>query len=279
MALAVLTLLFAGCGKKEEDTSIPVQTEEKNDKILPYEEKPKENPLLPVEPVPEEEETIKENTVEISKPIKEEYGNDEVTLLTKEVNDVTVILPEYPEAADEINAFFIDRNAAWEDTVGLYAELAEEAYTELLEDEEWKCRELERQYTLKRLDDKMISIVEDLRIYMGEEPAKVVRVAYNFETATGKRLMLKDVADDLDEIHTESTAYIKELLTEPEYAEILNKNYAGRIPDILTDSTWYTADGGLYIICNTKIIASEKQGIMEFFLPYDEVDVICNQFQ
>lgn len=224
--------------------------------------------------IAEPEEVI---SAQVSKTVKEAYGNDRITLLTKEVNDVCITMSGNEDAQEEINAFFAERNRALEDTVELYTDLVETAYyawRDAGESTEWKPYELVRKYSVKRVDEQMICIVEDSYVYTGGDRGNAVRVAYNFDTWTGSRLSLETAASHLDEIRMESIAYIGELLQEPEYARVLKSNYTDYLEDILTDGTWYTDEAGLYVICNEDVIAPAKEGIMEFFLPYEEVDVI-----
>lgn len=271
--------MCAGCGKKE--TAIDTEMQEEQPEAI-AEAQPDADMAADADDTEAEEAEQEEITAEVSDIVKEEYGNDQITLMTKRVNDVRVTIPDNEDAAEEINAFFEERNRALEDTIAMYADLVETAYyawqdkaEEAGEDAgEWKPYEFGREYSVKRLDEQMICIVEDGWVYTGGERTVYTRMSYNFDTWTGSRLSLETAASHLDEIRMESIAYIGELLLEPEYADILKKNYADHLEDILTDNTWYTDEEGLYIICNEDIIAPAKEGIIEFFLPYDEVDVI-----
>lgn len=275
-AFICVMLLLTGCGKDEavveQQGEVPVAEQTKEEAVI---EKETEEPEVITDEIQETEaETL---AADITKTIKEAYGNDDITLLTKEVNDISVVIPGNELAEEEINAFFKARNEAWEDTVELYVEVVEDAYYEWEEDddeEEWETYAIGREYELKRLDEQMLCVVENTFVKTGGEKTNYVRVAYNFDTWTGKRLSLEEAASHLDEIRTESLAYIGELLQEEEYEDILKDNYTGYLEDILTDSTWYTDEKGMYVICNEDIIAPARAGIMEFFLPYDEVDVI-----
>lgn len=275
-AFICVMILLAGCGKDEAvgepQEEAPAVEQTKEEAVI--EEETKAPEVITDEIQENETEVLK---ADITKTIKEAYGNDEITLLTKEVNDISVVVPGNEHAEAEINAFFEARNKAWEDTVELYVKVVEDAYHEWKEDddgEEWESYAIGRAYELKRLDEQMLCVVEDTFVKSGGEKTDYVRVAYNFDTWTGKRLTLEEAASHLDEIRTESLAYIEELLQEEEYEDVLKDNYTSYLEDILTDSTWYTDEKGMYVICNEDIIAPARAGIMEFFLPYDEVDVI-----
>lgn len=273
---AGILCICAGCGKKEAaaDTEVAKEQPETVTEVQPDAETAADEADEAEEAEPEEN-----ITAELSDIVTEEYGNDQITLMTKRVNDIRVTILDNEDAADDINAFFEERDRALEDTIEVYTDLVETAYFAWKDQDdeeagEWKPYEFGREYSIKRLDEQMICIVEDGYVYTGGERTVHTRISYNFDTWTGSRLSLETAASHLDEIRMESLAYIGELLLEPEYADILKKNYTDYLEDILTDNTWYTNEEGLYIICNEDIIAPAKEGIMEFFLPYDEVDVI-----
>ena len=103
-------------------------------------------------------------------------------------------------------------------------------------------------------------------------------MAYNFDSRTGERLTLADAASDLDEIRSESVRYMGEQIQKPEWEISVNDDYANHLEDVLTDATWYTDADGFHIICNASVIAGRAAGTFEFLLPYDEVDVIAEQY-
>lgn len=273
-----LAMLLTGCAKNEDTADVPSETP-----VLETEEAVKaetETVMITDEIVEPLEEPLP--AAEITEVIKEAYGDEEVTLLTKEVNDIAVSIPENEHAQELINAFFRERNEAWESTVELYTEVVEDSYEDWEEEDDgddWELYEIGRLYELKRLDEQMLCVVENTFVKKGGEQTNHVRVAYNFDTWTGKRLSLEEAASHLDEIRMESLAYIGKMLQRDKYEGVLKNNYTEYLEDMLTDSTWYTDDKGMYVICNEDIIAPAKAGIMEFFLPYDEVDVIDEMYQ
>lgn len=271
-------ILLTGCAKKEEAVDEPSEVPVLETEAETIQQEEVQDVLEEI-PEPVEEELP---TADITETIKEAYGDDEVTLLTKEVNDISVRIPENEHAQESINAFFQERNEAWETTVGLYTEVIEDSYLaweESDDDEDWETQEIGRLYELKRLDDQMLCVVENTFVKKGSDQESHVRVSYNFDTWTGKRLSLEEAASHLDEIRTESLAYIGEMLQNEKYEGVLKNNYTEYLEDMLTDATWYTDEKGMYVICNEDIIAPVKAGIIEFFLPYDEVDVIDEVYQ
>jgi len=237
---------------------------------------------------------------------------DNETLLAIRSNQIKVTIEENQEAEEAVNRFFEDRNADWRATVETYREMAERDLSERKsmepEPEEesgagaeeespedsgaepsgydflsWSSYKLGRIYRVMRADEEIISIVEDSYEYRGDRTGgdyvNEVRVAYNFDARTGERMWLEDVASDLDEIRQKSTEYMGQRLSEPEVSVKLYDDYANHLEDILTDSTWYTDWNGFHIICNEYIITPHSEGILDFLLPYGEVDVVKQRFQ
>lgn len=282
VAACCIALLFCmvlgGCGKNtgaagetpEETEELPSVTEEAaNDEDVSETET--------------EETVLEEVTVEIGQAKKEELTDEDGTiLLTASISSIYVTIPGNQEAEEAVNQFFADAEASYGDTVAEYLDMAREELALREAEEEsvdgWNGYELGREYSVKRADDQMISIVEDSYEYTGGAHPNAVRVAYNFDTQTGKRMELEDVASDLDEIRTETVAYLGNMLPESEYAEGLFEDYASHLEDILTDSTWYTDAEGFHVICNEYIITPHAAGILEFVLPYEEVDVVKSEY-
>lgn len=223
------------------------------------------------------------------------------TLLTMKSNAVSIVIPGNQEAEDAVNRFFADRHAVWRDTVEIYREMAEQDFERRRamksedngeedgsqEDsqgnpagpDDWNGYELDRIYSVMRADGEIISIVEDDYMYTGGDHGNAVRVAYNFDARTGERMTLEEVASDLDEIRQKSVAYLGEKLPESEAAAELFHDYTNHLEDILTDGTWYLDGNGFHVICNVSIITTDSAGILDFLLPYEEVDVVKERFQ
>ncbi len=224
--------------------------------------------------------------VELSRVSERQMKNtDNMLLLRNRSQSVSVVIPGNQEAEDAINGFFADRWLSYGDTVVQYREaalatLAASRPEGAAEDTkgDWTGFELGLSYRVARADEQMISIVEDSYEYTGGAHRNSVRVAYNFDTRTGKRLTLADAASDLDEIRAESVRYMGEQIQKPEWEISVYDDYANHLEDVLTDGTWYTDAEGFHIICNASVIAGRAAGTLEFLLPYDEVDVIAEQY-
>ncbi len=289
-------LALAGCGK---NTDVSYEADEnaqeseaaagaEDGEDMESEESGAEAPA----PIEEPEEAV---AVSLDETEEEELKNDAgVLLLTSRTNDILVSIPGNQEAEDAINLFFTDRRKAYLETQEEYLNMAREEWETLetatkepsaqsgpsanTQESGRPGYEPGREYSVKRADEQVLCIVEDCFEYIGGAHGNSWRVAYNFDTQTGERMGLEDVASDLDEIMAQSVEYLGEMLPESEYAEELFENYENDLADILTDSTWYTDEEGFHIICNEYIITPHAAGILDFVLPYEEVDVVTERY-
>ncbi len=278
ICIVCVSVICAGCGKKEEapqDQESAQETQETQSDETP------ESETADTEEE-EEEEVTGELSVEVMETQEEELTDAEGTLLLSvRTNSIQVSIPGNEEAETAVNQFFADLQTSYGDTMTQYRDMAQEDLSMREEEgltDSWMGYELGREYTVMRVDEQMISIVEDSYEYTGGAHPNSVRVAYNFDTQTGARMTLEDVASDLDEIRTESTNYLAKMLPTSDYAQELFEDYAEHLEDILTDSTWYTDEKGFHIICNEYIITPHSSGILDFVLPYGEVDVVAQKY-
>ncbi|WWR17169.1 DUF3298 and DUF4163 domain-containing protein [Lachnospiraceae bacterium JLR.KK008] len=274
-----LAVMLTGCGKEEGTPGNEEQTQQTDETQESVQETESE---AVQEPETESDtEQASELAVQIRTTQKEEIKNEEGTvLLTSDASEVSVTIPGNAQAQEAVNQFFKDLQKSYRSTVSEHEESAAKDLDFRKEEgiENWFPYEIGRYYEVKRVDEQMISIVETSYEYTGGAHPNSVKVAYNFDTQTGQRMTLEDVASDLDEIRTKSVEYLGQMLPQSQYADELFEDYAGHLEDILTDSTWYTDELGFHIICNEYIITPHSSGILDFVLPYDEVDVVAGAY-
>lgn len=293
-ALAICCVLSGCGGGKTEETRPQTETEETTGRSdegaqtsrAETDEADANTEDTAAEVIKTEQEVQPGLRVEIGKVSRRQIKNtDNALLLDCKMQSIQVVIPGNQEAEDLINQFFADRQAAFEDTAEVYQSMAIRSMaasameTEGGPTENWTGYRLGQTYSVKRVDAQMISIVEDWYTDTGGAHPDAVRVAYNFDTQTGRRMTLSDVASDLDEIRMKSVEYLGELFLEPEWTDKLLPDYRNHLEDILTDSTWYTDEAGFHMICNEYIITPHAAGILEFLLPYEEVDVVAGAYQ
>ena len=269
VVLTTAALACAGCGKGETPEGETPAPAEAVDDTLETESGE--------ETAAETQEPQEEFSVEVSEETEEQFKNDDgELLLTSTVNSVSVRIPDNQEAEDAVCTFFSDLSSAYDDTIEEYLGMAQEELSWRKEEgltEGWNGYGLGRAYSVARADEKMICIVETSYEYTGGAHPNSARVAYNFDTGSGARLALADITDDPDGLLAECAEYLREMLPESEYADMLFDDYANHLEDILTDATWYTDENGFHIICNEYIITPHAAGILDFVLLYEDVAV------
>lgn len=270
VVLAASVFACAGCGRGETpEGENPVQEESVDT-------------AAETEAAEETEEIPEEMSAEVSEETQEQFTDDEGRiLLTSTSNSVSVRLPDNQEAETAVNSFFADLSAAYEDTIEEYRDMAQEDLTWREEAglaEDWDGYGLGRTYSVIRADEKILSVLESSYEYTGGAHPNSACVAYNFDTATGKRLALADITDDLDGLREESVEYLKGILAESESADLLFDDYENHLEDVLTDATWYTREDGFHIICNEYIITPHAAGIFDFAIPYEEMTTMSEKY-
>ncbi len=211
------------------------------------------------------------NMVDDSREVKDE--NDILMLkITQNTPDVTI--DGSAAAADNINDFYLDKKVSFATTAEKYAKDAKEYYAGLSKEErsDFHSYELGLQYSLKRADDQIISIVEDGYEYAGGAHPNAYRQAATFDTASGEQLTLDKIFNNVEEAKSFITDYLKKELKSDQYKDALFEDYEKDIPSILDENTWYLSEEGFVIISNEYIISPHSTGILEFTIPYDKFE-------
>lgn len=272
--LAAAALVCFGCGKGETPEGENPVREETADTETETE--------AAKETAEDTKELPEEMSAETGGEIREQFTDDEGRiLLTSTFNSVSVRFPGNQEAEKAVNSFFADLSSAYEDTVEEYCDMAREDLTWREEEglaENWNGYGLGRTYSVIRADEKALSVLESGYEDTGGAHPNSSLVAYNFDTATGKRLALADITDDLDGLRKESLEYLKGMLAESEFADLLFDDYENSIEDVLTDATWYPGEDGFHIICNEYIVTPHAAGILDFAVPYEKMTTMSEKY-
>lgn len=269
MLCLLLAALLSGCGAKERDTA--AEDISISEQIRQEQEESKET----------EAEQASEKAVDVKMPdagiligkssIWQWKDTENRTLLTAKVNNISVGLCENQEMEKNLAAFFQEREAAFLDTLKIYRELSAQALMEAdgtEETTEFRPYYLEKNYTAVYTGERIISIVEDMVVDTGDGAPETVRTAYNFDAADGRRLVLSDVITNQEAFLQECDSYLSQEITHSPAADGLYADYASRLSNVLTDSTWYQKEADFYVICNPGLVAPASVGILEFMLPF-----------
>jgi len=128
---------------------------------------------------------------------------------------------------------------------------------------------LERQAAVARGDSRVLSILFTDVTYTGGAHGYAYHWAMNFDTLTGERLTLADLAEDGDAFLERAGEMLFEIAGGAEYAMAgLYEDYAEMLPSLLRDGNWYFNDEGLVVIANAYEIAPYAAGTIEFTLPW-----------
>ena len=131
---------------------------------------------------------------------------------------------------------------------------------------------MERDANIGRLDERVISFVFTDYSYTGGVHGYAGIWGINFDTATGEKLQLKDLANDPDTFINECADRLWEVSRDAEHAEYVAGYYPGyeeALTGLLRDGLWYFTDEGLTVVANPYEIAPYAAGHIEFTLPYE----------
>lgn len=186
-------------------------------------------------------------------------------------------------------------------------ELAQEAWGDMqafLEDNDWETTGslygIEDTISMKRGDDRIFSYVTTDYSYLGGAHPNVVYNGYNYDTKTGKRLTLRDVAEDYDSLYAQVLDTLRAFQEEQEdfmffedYEDTVRGMFygfsaeedledsdmtaadreetpdtAGTVSDI-DNIQWYLTDNELVVIFNRYDIAGYAFGPTAVKIPFE----------
>lgn len=211
---------------------------------------------------------------------REERDKNGNLLLTVTSNIPIVAIPDNEEASQKINAYYQESEKKQEEKIKEYIEYATDNFTLLNTDQVkyWNGYGLGDIYSSKRVDQTVISIVDDTYEYAGGAHPNTTRSAQNFDTMTGNLLMLKDVLTDEEKGRQFIIDYLLKKMKESEDKVGFFEDYESSAKDILTDQTWYFSDEGLVVISNVYIVSPYAAGIQEYVIPYSEFPYLKEKY-
>ncbi|MEG1148322.1 MAG: DUF4163 domain-containing protein, partial [Niameybacter sp.] len=132
---------------------------------------------------------------QLDEVIKDKMG---IPMLTVQGNTPTVTIGAHKKVSSRINAFYKKKVKELKVQEKEYTKMAGEDYNQRTQDEKkyWEGYGLGRTYSQGRVDEKVMSIIENNYEYTGGAHPNATRVAQTFSTQTGKQLTLGDVLTD-----------------------------------------------------------------------------------
>lgn len=212
---------------------------------------------------------------------REEKDTDGNLLVTVTSNLPTVTVEGNSAATDKINAYYLEKQKAEEVLVNEYMKNAKEELKSLDAEQKanWNGYAIENKYKMLRVDDTIISIVQDGYEFMGGAHPNSYRYVQNFDSETGELLTLKDVLTDVEQGTKYINDYLLKLMKQSELSSGFFDDYESNIGDVLTDTTWYLSEEGFVVICNEGIVSPHAVGIQEYVIPYGEFTYLVDKYK
>lgn len=215
------------------------------------------------------------------KETKEYKAEDGTVLLTVETIFPVVDISGNVQAAAAINDY-IRNNMLFDHMLGMSVEEALEGakldYKALGKDN-WYGYALSVKYALERMDDKVISFTILAYFDMGGAHPNAVSAGVTFDTQTGNRLMIADVAESEEAAFAAVLEFLLMETQKAEYEGMFFEGYKENLGSLLTEDTWYLGEDGFHIIGNEYIIAPHAAGILDFVIPYEQAGFLKERYR
>ena len=245
-----------------EETSAETQEEKTEDTKSSEQEKNTENKVVISYATLENDRTLEDGTVIVyisyQRPTVTVEGNDNATSAIKQDfdSDEEAFNIRGDEIEAEARAFFTD--GVSEDNP---------AYANSVE------------YTEKRVSGRVISFERLNYSNLGGVHGNTYVSGLNFDSQTGERLTLDDIAEDRERFLAAAKEYVLSLCESDEYKELLIPDYQESLDSILQDDLWFFDEEGITFIANTYELASYAAGTLRFTVPYGELEGLKTEYK
>ena len=258
-AIFVTVLLcFTGCEKNEN----PVVQEESN---ITIEEVAEEQ----VEEIVAEAVPLNVHTTTNYKTYYLEEGN--VPYFYLQYCDVSVQGDQFEKLKRNVETWSMEQN---ENLRGVHETFKERAESEAKDNENFWGYTLYQEVSMARVDEGILSLLNDTYQYTGGESSSFYREGVNFDAQSGARLELKDIVIDYERFLEDATiriigelerVYGEELF--PEYAEIINTMWQN-----VKEPEWYLDATGIVIVLQECQVGPTALGTPEIHLAYKDFE-------
>lgn len=280
---------MVGCTSKQEE-SLPLDSSSKIEEENKVEEVENGNNTEPKEEV---KETLEEGQgtletqgegVEVvyTEEVRDEKGEDNVTLLSVKEVFPTITIKGNEEAAKKINDYYAKEKEEFQTYVKELLSMAKEGYTFAKEEgtaeEGWNGYTIDRSYSTAYSNGKLISILSGSYEYSGGAHPNYGTTADVFDLSTGEKLTLDQIFNNKEA----AISYMEQNVTEQireRGEENFFPEYEKYIKDILDDGFWYFSDRGMEIISNPYMLAPYAAGEIEFTIPYEELTELKEEYR
>lgn len=135
-----------------------------------------------------------------------------------------------------------------------------------------------RSANVARADAQVLSLVYSFYEFTGGVHGNYYDRAYVFDTETGAELSLDAITSDFDALTAFLVQYMVEKAESDSYyteridPSISSEQYSAAFGQLIREGSWYFGADGLVIFSDTDELGPYAAGIIEFTVPYDELE-------
>lgn len=255
-----MMLILGGCADREEDRTAAQTPDIEVEEVSESEQEPAEEPEA--ETIP-----LSVNIITNNKTYYFEDGEDAYLYL--QYCDVAVEGDEYENLKRNIGKWSLERS---EELRSLYASYEETAAADAEENEEFCGYSLYQTVSAARIDDRIVSLLDDTYQYTGGAHGMFYREGVNFDAESGKQLALQDIITEYENFTEEAKERMIYDLEET-YGEELFADYTQTVEEMWKDDwapVWYLDATGIVIVLEEYSVGPYVIGSPEIHLPYTE---------
>lgn len=296
-----LILSQTGCGQPEQQETNPSTTAETSPTETQASTTPSPEPgTVPeseevtspsemIETLPAEETTPVSQTdslvaVTLAPVLEEEKDADGASIFQYQYQNITLTIPDAPEAAQKMNEAMAQQIKEAADSAAEIRQWAKQAYTG--EGESWTPYTSQIIFTPVRLDSAVVSFSGVSWEYTGGIHPNRVLFSVNFHAETGDALALADVLNHTD---MAEALYLKVMDRLEQFANDLDSDmtmfqdgYEETVKehfnlDSSSSTCWYFADSGMHFYFSPYEIAPYSVGDIDIEIPYEELQGVLKE--
>lgn len=287
--LCAITLLFSGCASSTNKTTTTSTVKGVADTAksvsTPTEKIEQETEAKATETkATEASKNTTDSVVDItytseSKTYKADDNKHDI--LTMSYSNPTITIRDNADASKNINDYFATEKKSFDD--GVTSSIADAKSLYAQGPDTFNPYASYQSYDARRCDNQVISFQSILSNFMGGAHGDYVYIGYNFDTKTGKKLTLDDIATNKTALLSNAKKYINAQLNLPIYSKSLmqpvDQSQDIINTDILKDDNWYFTKFGLTFVSNPYILGSYAAGAFFFTVPYQQLDGLKPDYQ
>lgn len=216
--------------------------------------------------------TIKTKTIE-----DKSTAEDGTLIYVRSYVQPTVTIEGNETASENINSDIQKRIDSFASSDEMQNE-AREYYEASLSDEDFIFNEYSENLDFEaiRSDTNVISFVMTVYSYAGGAHGNYGGLGINYNAKTGKLIEFDELSEDAGKFYNDTLAFNQALAQTDEYKErLFTEDFLGEgeFEKVLyADEKWFLSNDGLVFISNPYELGPYAAGVIEFVIPYDDLD-------